>query len=210
LIPSFVTRVLDRLLALTHAISRASVWIAGAFMLATTVLVASEVILRKLGSAMISGASEIGGYMLAICSVWAFSYTLLQRSHIRFDILYAQLGPRARAVADLIGLLALGVFACVITEHSYAVLATSISFNAHSVSSLSTPLWLPQSVWVGGLVFLCWTCGILALRVLVALLQGDYEMVASLAGTRLTKEEIEAEAGDILDEIAAPQPAEKG
>jgi TRAP-type mannitol/chloroaromatic compound transport system permease small subunit len=206
---SSINRGLDRLLDLTRAVSLASVWIAGAFMLGTTVMVAAEVVMRKFGSALITGASEIGGYMLAICSVWAFSYTLLQRSHIRFDILYARLGPRARSVADLIGVAALGLFACIVTEHAYAVLATSISFNARSVSSLSIPLWIPQSAWVAGLAFLCWTCGVLALRIVTALIQGDDDTVAGLAGTRLAKEEIEAEAGDILSQAASPSTVQK-
>lgn len=203
-------RVLDRLLALTHAVSRVSVWIAGAFMLATTALIAAEVIGRKLGSALVGGASEIGGYMLATCSVWAFSYALLHRSHIRFDILYARLGPAARSVADLLGLVALGAFAFIVTEHALAVLTTSIGFNARSISSLATPLWIPQSIWVAGLAFLCWTCAVLALRVFVALLQRDYDTVARLAGARMTQEEIEAEAGDILRDEAVSQPPAKG
>ena len=197
-----LAHALDWLLDLTRGISRLSVWLAGAFMFGTVFMVAAEVILRKFGSALITGASEIGGYMLAICSVWAFSFTLLSRAHIRFDILYGRLGPAARAVADLLGLIALGVFAFIVAEHAYAVLATSISFNAQSVSSLSTPLWIPQSIWFGGIAFLCWTVSILALRVLVALLMGDLATVARLAGARMAEEEIEAEAGDVLNTAA--------
>lgn len=197
-----LARPLDWLLNATRAISRISVWIAGAFMFATVFLVAAEVLVRKLGYAFVTGASEIGGYMLAICSVWAFSFTLLNRAHIRFDILYGRLGPTARAAADLLGLIALGVFAFIVAEHAYAVLATSISFNAQSVSSLATPLWIPQSIWFGGIAFLCWTVTILALRVLLALVMGDLATVARLAGARMAEEEIKAEAGDVLNVAA--------
>ena len=82
-------------------ISRLSVWAAGAFMIATVFMIGAEIVMRKLGSGLVSGASEVGGYMLAICSVWAFSYTLLQRSNIRFDVLYVRCGPRMRAWMDL-------------------------------------------------------------------------------------------------------------
>jgi TRAP-type mannitol/chloroaromatic compound transport system permease small subunit len=196
-------KFLDWLVDATHAISRVSAWCAGAFMLFTALMVSGEVVARKLGSALITGASEVGGYMLAICSVWAFSYTLLHRSHIRFDILYARCGPRTRGVLDLVALIAVGVFACIVTYHSYAVLATSIGFNARSVSSLAIPIWIPQSVWFAGLVFLCWTSFILAVRVLVALLQGDLDTVNRLAGTIMAKDEAEQEANDALQKPGA-------
>jgi TRAP-type C4-dicarboxylate transport system permease small subunit len=196
-------KVLDWLVTATHAVSRFSTWCAGAFMLATAFMVSAEVVMRKLGSAMITGASEVGGYMLAICSVWAFSFTLLNRSHIRFDILYARCGPRARAAMDLLGLIALGVFAFIVTHQAYAVLATSIGFDARSVSSLAIPLWIPQSIWFAGLAFLCWTIFILSLRVLFALLQGDFETVNRLAGTVMAQEEAEQEASEVLNEAGA-------
>lgn len=192
--------LLDLLVLATRAFSRLSAWCAGAFMLLTAFWVAAEVIARKLGSAMISGASEVGGYMLAICSVWAFSYTLLHRSHIRFDIVYGRCGPGTRAVLDFIGLLAIGAFAYLLAYHSYPVLATSIGFDARSVSSLAMPLWIPQGVWFAGFAFLCWTCTILAIRVLVALLRGDFETVSRLAGTVMAQEEAEQEAEEALQD----------
>jgi TRAP-type mannitol/chloroaromatic compound transport system permease small subunit len=184
---------IDRLVRLTRTVSRCSLWVAGAFMIATVVLIAAEIVLRKLGIGAISGASEVGGFMLAICSSWAFSYTLIERANIRFDILYSRSAPTARAWMDLFGLLALGGFIFTLTYHAKAVLATSFTFGARSVSSLAIPMWIPQSLWLAGLFFLCWTITILSLRVVVALLQRDYATVAKLAGTTLTDDEVERE-----------------
>lgn len=195
-------KVLDILIDRTLAVSRVSVWFAGAFMLATAVMVGAEIIARKLGSAAVTGASEVGGYMLAICSVWAFSFTLLTRSNIRFDVLYARCGPRTRAVMDLLGLLALGVFVFTVSYHAFAVLRTSISFQARSVSSLAVPLWLPQSLWFAGLAFLCWTITVLALRVCVALLRGDFATVRRLAGIPDAEEVVEEEVAELTDDTA--------
>ena len=174
---------LDRLIDRTYIVSRISLWVAGAFMIATVFMVGAEVVLRKFGSGLVTGASEVGGYMLATCSVWAFSYTLLTRSNIRFDVFYLYCGPRLRAALDFLGLLVLGVFIAAVTYYSFDVLATSIRFGAQSTSSLAVPLWLPQSVWVAGLVFLCWTILTLAVRVFVALLRQDLDTVARLAGS---------------------------
>lgn len=197
-------KALDWLVALTRRISRVSLWVAGAMMIATALLVGAEVLLRKLGLAWVSGASEIGGYMLAICSVWAFSHTLLGRSNIRFDVVYTKCGPRTRAVLDLIGLLALGAFIFTLTYHAHAVLDTSISFGAQSTSSLAVPLWIPQSLWFAGLVFLCSTILILSLRAGFALATKDLETVTRLAGTRTAEHKFESEVEDVLAESEQP------
>jgi TRAP-type C4-dicarboxylate transport system permease small subunit len=78
-------KLLDRLIDWTQAISRLSLWCVGAFLLFTVFLVGGEIIARKMGSSAIHGASEVGGYMLAVCTAWAFSFTLLNRANIRFD-----------------------------------------------------------------------------------------------------------------------------
>lgn len=173
---------LDRLLEYTHAISRGSLWVAGTFMIATVFMVGAELILRRFGSGLITGASEVGGYMLATCSVWAFSYTLMTRSNIRFDVVYVRCRAGWRAILDFLGLIALGIFIATVSYHAWPVLATSISFGARSTTSLAVPLWIPQSIWFAGLVFLCWTLLILSARVLVALVQRDLETVDRLAG----------------------------
>jgi TRAP-type C4-dicarboxylate transport system permease small subunit len=192
-------QLLDWLIDRTHAISRFSMWTAGAFMIATVFMISAEILLRRMGSGLIAGASEVGGYMLAICTVWAFSFTLLQRANIRFDILYVRCGPRLRALLDLFGLLALGVFVFTVTYHGYAVLATSIGFNTRSISGLPVPTWLPQSLWFAGLAFLCWTILILSLRVCIALLQRDLNTVSRLAGSATATEEIKRETQSLPD-----------
>jgi TRAP-type mannitol/chloroaromatic compound transport system permease small subunit len=168
-------------------------------MIATVLLIGAEIVLRRMGSGRVFGASEVGGYMLAICSSWAFSFTLLQRSNIHFDVFYMRCGPRLRAAMDLLGLLALGLFAFTVSYHGYAVLVTSIGFDTHSPSGLPVPMWLPQSLWFAGLAFLCWTICILTLRVVIALLQRDLDTVSRLAGTATAAREIERETQTLPD-----------
>lgn len=193
-------KTLDWLIDRTRTVSRLSLWAAGAFMMATVFMVGAEVVTRRLGSASVTGASEIGGYMLATCSVWAFSFTLLCRANIRFDVFYVRCGPKLRALMDFLGLVALGAFIFTVTYHAFAVLSTSISFATRSTSSLAVPLWIPQSVWFAGLVFLCWTILILGLRVFIALAQQDLATVSELAGTPSAEESLEREAARILND----------
>jgi TRAP-type mannitol/chloroaromatic compound transport system permease small subunit len=201
--------MLEGLIGATRAVSLRCVWLCGGFLIVSVLLIGAEVILRKLGLLGISGATEIGGYMLATSSAWAFSFTLLNRSNIRFDALYSRVPPRGRALLDLCGLLFLGAFAWTLTSYAWGVLTTSIALGAQSNSDLAVPLWLPQSLWVGGLSFLCWTIALLALRVLVAIAAGDPETVFRLAGIEMAAEEMERETRGIdLTGHVAPFPAE--
>jgi TRAP-type C4-dicarboxylate transport system permease small subunit len=198
-------KLLDWLIGLTRSISRFAVWIAGAFMLVSVLLVGAEVIGRKLGILRITGASEMGGYMLAVCSSWAFSFTLLNRSNIRFDALYALCGPLLRGVFDLVALVVLAAFAVTLAWYGWGVLFTSLRLGSHSTSSLAMPLWIPQGVWWAGLAFLTWTSMLLSLRVLVALLQRDYATIVGLARIEMPAEEVEREresAALVLDHAA--------
>jgi TRAP-type mannitol/chloroaromatic compound transport system permease small subunit len=185
--------LLDWLIDRTRSVSRYAIWASGAFLIFSVFFVGVAVVVRKLAISQIDGASEVGGYMLAICSTWAFPYTLLHRSNIRFDAVYWQSSPMLRAFFDFLGVIAIGVFAFVVTYYAVDVLLTSIELDSHSVSSLAVPLWIPQSVWLGGLIFWCWTSLILSLRCAVALLRQEVDTVFELAGLEMAKEEVERE-----------------
>jgi TRAP-type mannitol/chloroaromatic compound transport system permease small subunit len=190
-------KVLDRLIDWTQAISRCSLWGVGAFLLVTVFLVGGEIVFRRMGSSVVHGATEVGGYMLAICSSWAFSYTLLNRANIRFDAVYMQLRSRGRALLDLFSLVGLGAFALVLTWYAWDVLVTSIELGAHSTTGLDVPMWLPQGFWVAGFVFLCWTILVLAVRCAVAIVMADYQTVFRLAGLENATDEAEQELASL-------------
>ncbi|HVV92714.1 MAG TPA: TRAP transporter small permease [Hyphomicrobiales bacterium] len=188
--------ILDRLIDGTRSVSRLAVLVVGAIMIGTALMVGAEVVCRKLGLFLVTGSSEVGGYMLATSSAWAFTFTLLSRSNIRFDGLYRHCPPMLRALLDLCCLLGLGLFAVLLAYYAMGVLLTSIAVGARSTSTLAVPMWMPQATWVAGLVFLCWTILLLALRVAVALVQRDFAMVTRLAGIEMAAEEVERETRD--------------
>lgn len=196
--------ILDRLIEATRRISRIAVWMAGTILLASVALIATEVVLRRIGGLPLIGASEISGYMLAISSAWAFSHTLLSRSNIRFDSLYGRTPPRVRSLLDLIALVALAGFMLAVTRYCVTVFLTSLRLGAVSNSALSMPLWLPQGLWVAGLLFLCWTLVLLTLRSALALAAGDDAAVSALAGIEMPSEEIERETRGIIAPDAGP------
>src|SRR5690606_12756250 len=99
-----------------------------------------------------------------------------------------------QAVLDLVALLALGFFVGLLTWQAWAVLETSLAFDARATTPLQTPLWMPQSLWLAGLVLFAFTWLPLLLPALLALLTGDLATVRQLAGARIIEEDAAAEA----------------
>ena len=76
--------------------SQVAVWVGGAALMLSAIMVTLDVIARKIFSITISGSDEISGYVFAAATTWAYSYCLLTRSNIRIDALYNLLSIRAR------------------------------------------------------------------------------------------------------------------
>lgn len=196
--------VLDRLLVLAHSISRAAIWCGGALVLCAAFLVAADVLLRNVFMVTFGGSDELAGYAFAIGTAWALSFTLLNRANVRVDALYAVLPPRFCALLDIVALIALGIFAGLLTWHAAVMLGTSVSFSARATTPLQTPLWIPQSLWVAGLLVFVLTLALLLLRAALALLSGDLATVRRLAGAR----SIEENAADEIAHTATLKPLE--
>jgi TRAP-type C4-dicarboxylate transport system permease small subunit len=182
-----------RLAAIHGALSRLSlwaVWVSGAALLLAAVMVTVDVVSRKLFGVTMSGSDEITGYVFAGATVWAYSFCALQRSNIRIDALYNHLPLRLRALLDVIGLALLLLYMAYLTIQGAEVLVTSYERNSVAVSVLATPLWIPQGVWVAGLIFFNITLAFLILHALVAFAVAGAPAVQAIAGTMTIREEI--------------------
>jgi TRAP-type mannitol/chloroaromatic compound transport system permease small subunit len=186
--------MLDSLLRLLDRVSRVAIIAGSGLIFAAAVLVSFDVIARKVVGTSLGGADELSGYALAISTTWGLAAVLLARGNVRVDALYQRLPARLRGVLDLVGLTALALFAVPLTRHGYAVLETSWELGALSNTPLKTPLWIPQALWVAGLVLFSVVLIALLLRAAVALVKGDAATVARLAGARSIQEEAAEEA----------------
>jgi TRAP-type mannitol/chloroaromatic compound transport system permease small subunit len=186
----------DPLLRLAYQIARAGVWFGGVLLIAAAVLVGVEVVIRKAFSLSMGGADELSGYALAISTSWALAFTLLERAHIRIDSLYVHLPVRVCALLDILGLVLLIAFFALVTWYGFGVFHTSYSLNAESLSPLSTPLVVPQLLWVLGFVMFLAIAVLLLVRALGALAAGDLATVRQLIGSRTVREEVAAEIGE--------------
>lgn len=186
--------MLDRALKLADRISLWGVWFGGGLIFLAALLVSVDVLARKLFTVSLGGADELSGYAFAIGSAWAFAFTLLRRGNVRVDALYQHLPAKLRAFLDILALLALGVFAAYLTWYAFAVLQTSWELKAQSNTSLKTPMWIPQGIWVLGLLLFMVTLVLLLLRAAVALAAGDWPAIHAMLSARSIEEDAHDEA----------------
>ncbi|HWI82625.1 TRAP transporter small permease [Ramlibacter sp.] len=188
------TALLARLLRRAESLSLGAVWFGGALTLASVFLIGFDVLARKFLGFTTGGADELSGYVFAISTSWSFALVMLQRANVRVDALYLHLPVRVSAVLDWLSLVALGVFMVFLTYYAFAVAQTSWERHAAANTPLATPLWIPQTLWVMGLAWMCLVLALMLIRASVALVTGDIALVKELCGVRSTQEEAEEEA----------------
>jgi TRAP-type C4-dicarboxylate transport system permease small subunit len=110
------------------------------------------------------------------------------------DVIYQLLPVRLSALLDWLSLVALGVFMVFLTYYASFVAETSWLQNSAANTPLATPLWIPQGLWVLGLVWMCLVLALMLIRASFALVTGDIDAVKALCGVRTSEEEAKEEA----------------
>jgi len=174
-------------------ISRVAVWIGGAGLLVAAFIVTADVISRKIFNVTMSGSDEISGYVFAAATAWAYSFALLNRSNIRIDSLYNQLGLRTRAILDLLGVSLLLYYVQALTSTALEQFLYNWEYGASAQTTLATPLWIPQIFWVSGLCFFVLCLAFMVVWSVFSILRGDFATVNRVAGVPTIDEEIDRE-----------------
>jgi len=175
------------------SVSRVAVWVGGAALMLSAIMVTLDVTSRKLFGYTISGADEISGYIFAASTTWAYSYCLLTRSNIRIDALYNLLDTRPKAILDMIGLLLLLYYIYLLTASAFSLFMESVEYNSSAQTTLATPLWIPQAFWISGLCFFVLSLTFLSVYGFVALVRGDWATIGRIAGVKSVEQEISEE-----------------
>lgn len=195
-----------RQLAIIHSflerVSLWAVWAGGLALMLSAIMVTIDVLSRKYLNVTMSGSDEITGYVFAGATTWAYAYCLMHRSNIRIDALYNVLPRIVRAVLDVAGLVALLFFMGYFTSKAVGVFEESWVNNSVSVTTLLTPLWIPQLVWLSGLIFFNITLIFMIVQTVLAFVLEGPGAVQRLAGTMSVQEEMAEETRGIreLDE----------
>ncbi|MCY3857022.1 MAG: TRAP transporter small permease [Rhodospirillales bacterium] len=189
---AYIHRLLERL-------SLWAVWAGGTALLLSAVMVTIDVLSRKYLNVTMSGSDEITGYVFAGATTWAYAYCLLHRSNIRIDALYNLLPLFLRATLDIVGLLALLIFIGFLSSKAVTVFTESWVNDSVSVTTLTTPLWIPQLVWLAGLIFFNVTLIFVLLYTACSFVVRGPASVQRLAGTRSVQEEITEETHSLTE-----------
>ncbi len=186
--------LLARLNHRADALSRGAIYVGGTLTLASVFLICFDVVARKFFGFTTGGADELSGYVFAISTSWAFAYAALQRANVRIDFVYGHLPVRVAAVLDWVALVALAVFIAVLTWYAWDVAHTSWVQKSNANTPLATPLWVPQGLWVAGLIWMCVVLALMLVRASVALVTGDRALLQQICGVRTQEQEAEEEA----------------
>jgi TRAP-type C4-dicarboxylate transport system permease small subunit len=162
----------------------------GTVLLITVALILLEVLGRQFPAIRIGGADEISGYVMAGLATWGFSYTLVERAHVRIDLLHARLPSPGRALFDILALASVAVIAALVSYYAYDVLAKSLAADSRSNTPLAVPLWIPQIVWFLGWCWLLVTSGLMFVSTIMLAAAGRFFEVEQVAGINVEAEEL--------------------
>ena len=88
-------------------------------------------------------------------------------------------------------------WAAVVAFYAFEVLANSVRLGSRANTPLQTPLWIPQGIWLAGLVFFLLTIFLVTLKALVLFLRGNLPAIDRLAGLPSASEEVEQELASV-------------
>jgi TRAP-type C4-dicarboxylate transport system permease small subunit len=167
-------------------LARVNRWIArllGVGLLVMGALILVEIALRRTVGSALGGSDEIAGYVMAAIATWGFAYALVERAHVRIDLVQRRLPAAGRAWLDVLALALVTTVAAVVTAYGWRVLATTLDRGSTANTPLETPLWIPQSIWLAGWGWFTFTAAALLVIALLQALRGHFAAVERLAGT---------------------------
>lgn len=178
-----------------------SLWLArigGLMLVGASVIITIEILARKVILIPFSIGTELSSYALAIAASWSFSYALLNRAHVRIDVVRNWTPPGIRFALDILALGTLCGVAIVLAWFAWDTVETSWTLGARENTSLGTPLVIPQGLWFAGLIWFAVVCLQQMVLVALALLRGDRDAAEAIVSTPDMADEIE-EALDAVD-----------
>ncbi len=185
---------------LTAALSAVFGW---AF-LALAALVTIETLVRKLFSVSLQGVDELGGYVLAVGSSLAFTIALIDRAHVRIDLVHRKLPRRIRAALDAVAASLLALFALLLVWVGYGVIRETLEYQSTAQTPWATPLIYPQGLWYATLLVFAAVAAWLAGRLIWFLAAGNFAGVERDFHIKDAMEELQEELEDLSNRTDDP------
>ena len=170
-----------------------SVIACGWWLIALSLITCFEMLGRKVLGFSLQGVDEVGAYTYAVVGAFGFGQALITRSHTRVDFLLSRFSPTVQAVLNLSAMVSLTTLSVLCLWRAAHVIFDSIDMHSTAATPLSTPMWIPQAIWLFGYVLFTLVAGWGALHSLKLLLAGEIKQLNSAFGPQTLEEEIEAE-----------------
>ena len=150
---------------------------AGWCYLAITLIITFDIVARRLLGFSTEATTELTGYLMAIGMSWGLAGTLLERGHVRIDVLVQRLPLGVRVWLHLASLLALLVATSFFVYGACSLALDSLDFGSTDLSSLGMPMAIPQGLWAAGFILFLLTVSALAFRAIAQLLRGEAQQM---------------------------------
>lgn len=178
---------------LANAIAR----LFGMVMVALAILVTIETVARKFFGLSLQGVDELGGYALAVTSSLAFTLALIDRAHIRIDLLHNLLPGFLQRPLNWLSILVLAAFALLLAWTGWLALEETIEFRSTAPTPWATPLVWPQSAWFCGLLLFAVASLVSLVDATRLFFSGRSRELARRYGPKAVEEEMDEELADL-------------
>lgn len=176
-------------------VTRAATLVCGWALFAYAIGLTLEVLGRKFFATSFKGIDELGGFVLAIGAAIGAAHAMAQRSHTRVDVFLVRFPRPLQRLLNTLAMLCFAGFATFAAWRGVAVLRDTLEFGS-TATNLEQPLWVPQAMWVAGLVLLALVTLVYAAHALYLLLTCRPELNAWY-GPASAQEELDAELAEI-------------
>jgi TRAP-type C4-dicarboxylate transport system permease small subunit len=162
---------------------------AGLAYLAMTGLIVFDIVARRFLGFSTEATVELTGYLLALGMSAGLAGTLVQRAHVRIDVIIQRLGVRGRAWMHALALGCVLLTAALFSWGAWKLVSESWMLNATDLSSMRMPLWIPQGAWWLGLCLFTAVALAQWVMVLRSLAHRDHERVDQMLKPKSYQEE---------------------
>lgn len=180
---------MDAILRTVEHVAATLALCAGVAIAVLAALIAIDIVGRDFFGVSIQGTDEIGGYVLAFVGSLGMALTLLRRGHPRIELFFRFFPKVLRSVLHALAQVSMAAFAVFMAWHAWRELQTTLKFGAITNTPLQTPLWVPQSVWLTGMVFFGLTACLTSVQAIVLLLT-DHSSVERRYGSPTVEEDV--------------------
>lgn len=163
--------------------------VAGWCYLAIAALITFDIIARRLLGVSTEATTELTGYLMAVGMSWGLAGTLVDRGHVRIDVLVQRMPLGVRVWLHIASLFAMVVTTSFFLYGAGTLARDSYAFGSTDLSSLRVPMMVPQGLWAAGFALLLIAVVALVLRSLAGVLRGQADDVDRMLMSRTYEDE---------------------